>query len=232
VPRPLTAGTGLALAAWCGPGAAAHCRPLAGLLGVPRRRPGVAGIALTFDDGPHPQGTPAVLAALAGAQATATFFLVGEQVERYPALVTEIVAAGHEAAVHGYRHRCQMRLAPRAFAADLERAVAVISEVCRRRPACYRPPYGVFTLSGLRRVRKASLQPILWSQWARDWRADTSPREIAATATRTLTGGDVVLLHDADWYSSARSHLRTAAALPAILAAAGDRGLETIALSG
>src|SRR3954452_22020216 len=67
-------------------------------------------VALTFDDGPHPQGTPAIMEALAAAGARATFFLVGEQVERRPALAAELVAAGHEVALHGHRHRAMLRL--------------------------------------------------------------------------------------------------------------------------
>src|SRR5579871_6518155 len=89
----LTAG---ALAAWCGPAAAPVFAPLAAVYRIPLRRGGGRGIALTFDDGPHPQGTPAVLEQLDRHGARATFFLVGEQVARRPALAAEIAAAGHE----------------------------------------------------------------------------------------------------------------------------------------
>ena len=86
-------------AAWSLPALAPIVPPVAGALRVPLRRPGAAGVALTFDDGPHPQGTPATLRrSLAAAGARATFFLVGEQVRAYPALAAEIVAAGHEVA--------------------------------------------------------------------------------------------------------------------------------------
>ncbi len=75
-------------------------------------RTGEEGVALTFDDGPHPQGTPAVLETLREAGAVATFFLAGEQVVRRPALVAEIVAAGHRVELHCHRHRNQLRLSP------------------------------------------------------------------------------------------------------------------------
>jgi peptidoglycan/xylan/chitin deacetylase (PgdA/CDA1 family) len=159
----------------------------------------------------------------------ATFFLVGEQVQRYPALVGEIAAAGHRLAVHGYRHRNQMRLSPRQVATDLRRAVATIAEVSGVPPRLYRPPYGAFTAGGLIAVRRASLQPLLWSRWGRDWRADTTPAQIAKLATRGLAAGDVILLHDADWYSSPGCHLRTARALPAILDVASVRMLRVAA---
>src|SRR5437762_882850 len=72
-----------AVATWAAPAAAPLCPPIARAFNIERRLAG-PGVALTFDDGPHPDGTPAILELLAGASATATFFLVGEQVERYP----------------------------------------------------------------------------------------------------------------------------------------------------
>jgi peptidoglycan-N-acetylglucosamine deacetylase len=204
-------------AAWCGPGLAVHWPPMARALGVPLRNVGSDGVALTYDDGPHPEGTPAILEALRAREAKATFFLVAEQVERFGSLVHEIVAEGHQPAIHGYRHRNQMLLGPRAFAADLDRATDVIAEACGRVPTVYRPPYGVFTLAGLAEVRRRGLRPLLWSRWGRDWRADRSPDTIAAQATGRLAAGDVILLHDADWYSSPGCHRNTAAATPLIL---------------
>lgn len=216
-------------AAWCGPGASAHCPVLAQALGIPLRLGGRAGVALTFDDGPHPVGTPAVLEALSAFGATATFFLVGEQVARRPSLVGELIAAGHEPAVHAYRHRNQMRLSPASFADDLRRAIAVISDAAGRPPRCYRPPYGVFTPTGLRAVRRAGLTPLLWSRWGRDWRADSSPAQIVGRVTGGgLERGDVVLLHDADWYCAQGAYRRTVSALPQVLDALAARGLQTI----
>jgi peptidoglycan/xylan/chitin deacetylase (PgdA/CDA1 family) len=204
-------------AAWCGPGLAVHWPPLARALGVPLRNEGSGGVALTFDDGPHPEGTPAVLEMLRQRGATATFFLIGEQVQRYRSLIGEIVAEGHQTAIHGYRHHNQMRLSPRALASDLDRASELIGEAGGRAPTLYRPPYGIFTLAGLAKVRSRGLRPLLWSRWGRDWRADRTPETIAAQATAGLGPGDVILLHDADWYSSPGSHRNTAAATPLIL---------------
>ena len=71
---------------------------------------------------------------------------------------------------------------------------------------------------------------MLWSRWGRDWRARATPESIAAKVTEDLTGGDVLLLHDADTYSAGGSHMRTAAALPRVLDAIARAGLETVAL--
>src|SRR5204863_9606342 len=118
--RPLLFGTAAAAAAWCAPALAPIVPGVADALGVPRRLD-AEGVALTFDDGPHPEGTPEVMEALDAAGAVATFFLCGEQVERDPALAAEIAAAGHTIAVHAYRHRNMLRLPPRTFADDLDR---------------------------------------------------------------------------------------------------------------
>ncbi len=219
----LTAG-----ALWCGPGAAAHCSPLAAALRVPLMLPDAQGVALTFDDGPHPEGTPAVLDALDRHAARATFFLVGEQVERYPDLARAIAARGHELAIHGYRHRSQMRSSPRAFAADLASARSVIADARGAAPWLYRPPYGIFTLTGLAAVRSAGLRPLLWSKWGLDWRAKLSASQLAKMATRGIQSGDVILLHDADWYSEPSSHRITAAAVDPILTELEHRGLAAV----
>ena len=135
------------------------------------------------------------------------------------------VAAGHEIALHGHRHVNQMRLTPNALADDLRRATAAIEDATGRSPRLYRPPYGIFTPAGLALARRNGLTPLLWSRWGRDWRARTTPEEIARLATRDLQAGDVVLLHDADWYSKPGSHRRTAAALPRVLDAIERSGL-------
>jgi peptidoglycan/xylan/chitin deacetylase (PgdA/CDA1 family) len=228
--RPVIFAVGAAAAAWSAPAGAAHAPALARALGIARRAEGAQGVALTFDDGPHPAGTPAVLGTLERAGARATFFLVGEQVRRDPGLAREIVAAGHAVALHGDLHRCQLRLAPRALDDDLARVAATVADATGRAPALYRPPYGVFSAAGLALVRRRGWQGLLWSRWGRDWAARTTPATIAARATRELSPGDVVLLHDADTYSAPGSWRRTAQALPAVLEAVARAGLETVVL--
>ena len=201
--------------------------PLGRRLGVVLREEGLDGVALTFDDGPHPQGTPAVLELLREAGAAATFFLAGEQVERRPALVAEIVAAGHRVELHCHRHRNQLRLTPRSLLDDAERARAAIEDATGQAIADYRPPYGIFSASGLRAVRRCGWRPVLWSKWGRDWDANATPESIARRCTAAVRAGDVVLLHDADYYSAPGSWARTVAALPAILEALESRGLSS-----
>jgi peptidoglycan/xylan/chitin deacetylase (PgdA/CDA1 family) len=186
-------------------------------LGLGIQRAVYGGVALTFDDGPHPQGTPAVLDVLEEAGMKATFFLVGEQVERRPALAAEIAGRGHLVGLHGYRHRPQPVLNARVVDDDLARGAAAIEDATGVAAVWHRPPYGLYSPAGLDATRRRGLKPILWSRWGKDWRRLTTPERIAARATRDLGAGDVILLHDADFYSSRGSHERTAEALKLIV---------------
>lgn len=216
--------------AWSAPALAPVCAPVATALGLRRRLDRPASVALTFDDGPHPEGTPAVLDLLADRGARATFFVVAEQAERYPGLCERIAAEGHTIGVHGYRHRNQLRLAPAAFAADLERALEALGAFVDPRAPLYRPPYGIFSPAGLRIARRCGLRTLLWSRWGHDWRARITPESIAAEATEDLCGGDVILLHDADHYNARDSWRRTVAALPLICERIDALGLRAEAI--
>jgi peptidoglycan/xylan/chitin deacetylase (PgdA/CDA1 family) len=213
-----------------GPALAPIVPPVGRRLGVVLREEGVEGMALTFDDGPHPQGTPAVLETLRAAGQKATFFLAGEQVEKRPALAAEIVAAGHRVELHCHRHRNQLRLTPRALLDDAERGRAAIEEASGQAIADYRPPYGIFSGAGLRAIRSRGWRPVLWSQWGRDWTRRATAESITREATDGIRPGDIVLLHDADFYSARNSWERTASALPRILDELAVRGLKSSVL--
>jgi peptidoglycan/xylan/chitin deacetylase (PgdA/CDA1 family) len=226
----LTARLALAgAAAWSAPALAPIVPAVADVLGLPRRLPaGTRGVALTFDDGPHPHGTPAVLDVLRDAGARATFFLIGEQVERWPEVGRRIAAEGHVVALHGYRHRNLLRIPPTALDRDLERGARIIEEAAGVSPTLYRPPYGIFSPAGLAIARRRGHTNLLWSRWGHDWRRFTTPQRIADEVTRDLHDGDVLLLHDADHYSAPGSWRNTLAAMPRILDAIDASGLKAV----
>ncbi len=199
-------------------------------LGVRDRIEDPSAVGLTFDDGPHPEGTPAVLEQLASAQAPATFFLVGEQVERRPALAAELVAAGHEVALHCYRHRNFLRLTPEETREDLLRCAAAIEEATGRAPQRFRPPLGYLSGAALRVARQQGWEIVLWKRIGYDWQASATPAKIVRRVTRRLRGGEILVLHDADFYSSPGSWRQTAAALPLLFRELEARGLVARAL--
>jgi peptidoglycan/xylan/chitin deacetylase (PgdA/CDA1 family) len=228
--RPLLLGAAALAGAWTSPALAPIAPSIATALGIPRRVDDNDAVALTFDDGPHPGGTSAVLEVLEEASAAATFFLVGEQVERHRSLTREITSAGHAIALHGYRHRNLLRLTPGKFRDDLERGVAAIADATGVVPDYYRPPYGIFSPAGLGIVRRRGLRPLLWSRWGHDWSGRVSAEAIAAEVSADLRSGDVLLLHDADHYSDPGCWRNTAAALPAVLGTIERAGLRARAL--
>ncbi len=220
---------GAAIVSYLLPGLAGAWPARRGRGGVEDPPPSGHGYALTFDDGPHPLGTPAVLEILRRERVRATFFLVGEQVLRTPALAREIVDAGHTVALHCHRHRNLLRLTPRQVREDIARAQDAIEAHTGRSPELYRPPYGVLNAAALRLARARGWRTLLWSDWGRDWEARATPESIAARVTSGAREGAVLLLHDADDYSAPGSWRRTAAALPRVLATLAERGLEPVA---
>jgi peptidoglycan/xylan/chitin deacetylase (PgdA/CDA1 family) len=226
----LGAGASTAAVLHAGPALAPIVPGIGPALQIGLRQEGVDGVALTFDDGPHPQGTPIVLETLREAGATATFFLAGEQVVRRPSLAAEIVAAGHRVELHCHCHRNLLRLSVGQFLDDAERGRAAIEEASGQAISDYRPPYGIFSGSALRAVRRRGWRPVLWSRWGKDWRRNATAESIARRSSTGIRAGDIVLLHDADYYSARGSWVRTAAALPLILTELESRGLKTTSL--
>lgn len=231
-PSPVTAAVLASTAtAWALPTPAAHVPRLCSGLRIARHAPGLGdAVGLTFDDGPHPQGTPAVLEALARLDATATFFVVGEQVRRHPGVLEEVVAAGHRLAVHGDRHVSQLRRTPRGLATDLDRCAALVAELQPAPVTHWRAPYGIFSAAGLALGARRGWTALLWSRWGRDWQRGATAASIAARAGDGAAAGDVLLLHDADHYGAAGSWQRTVAALPRLLDALAGRGLRATAV--
>ena len=231
--------TGVAVA---GVVAAAHLLP--GLLGVPGAAnlvpvltgPGHPGwIGLTFDDGPHNDGTRAILDQLDRFAVTATFFVVGEQLLRNPDIGRRVAGQGHELAVHGWHHRPLPSRPPGRIARELTDTRELIAAVTGAMPRWYRPPFGVATGETLWVARRLGLRPVWWNRWGRDWDRRATPARIARKVIgppgrHRLHGGDVILLHDSDAYAAPGSWRATAAALPTILGYAVRRGLRVSAL--
>ena len=187
-----------------------------------------SGACLTFDDGPDPDSTPAVLSALDTIGAKATFFMVGEQVDAHPDLAAEVAARGHDVQLHCYHHTHHERLEdPRA---DVARALITIQSRTGARPTLQRPPYGRFTRQTHAIGAQAGLQPVYWSAWGEDWEALT-PDRIVDFVTRDLEPGVVILLHDSPRYGHRPSARATADAIPLIAEQAAQRDLTFSTIS-
>lgn len=234
------AGTTLITAATvAGAVAVANSAPALTAITPLRRRllPGLAGLgdrrhlALTFDDGPHPETTPAVLDILRTHDVRVTFFVLGSALARRPDLGRRILDEGHEIAMHGHEHALLLYRRAGAVRDDLTRAYELIAEITGVAPRWYRPPYGVLTTAALLTARRLGLTPILWSTWGRDWTRYATPATVLRTAQATLTGGGTVLLHDSDEYAFPGASAATLGALPHLIRYARRSGLTIGPLS-
>jgi peptidoglycan/xylan/chitin deacetylase (PgdA/CDA1 family) len=181
-------------------------------------------VALTFDDGPDPLGTPAILDTLSELGWRATFFLLGSQVRRHPQVARSIAARGHEIAVHGYEHRNHLARSARWVRRDLDAAYEEISTVTGVRPRWFRPPYGVLSAGSLLAAGELGLRPVLWTTWGRDWEAGPA-NTVMAHLRRNLGDGGTILLHDSDCTSRPGSWRSTVAVMPLLFADLARRGL-------
>ena len=164
---------------------------------VVRARGGRGEVALTFDDGPDPETTPAVLAALEAKGVRATFFMLGEKLLRHPELAREVKARGHEVALHGHHHRHAWLKTPWGPIADLDRALEAYAQVFGGRPRFFRPPHGGWTEPFFFAVRARGLVPVQWNLEAGDWVPNKSPEDVAKKVLTRLIPGDIVVMHDA-----------------------------------
>jgi peptidoglycan/xylan/chitin deacetylase (PgdA/CDA1 family) len=191
-----------------------------------RRLPGLErvdhGVALTFDDGPDPDGTPPILDALDALGAHATFFMVGQNVAAHPELAREVGERGHEIQLHCFEHVAHQTLSDPAD--DIRRARAAIQDATGANPALQRPPYGRFTVESHAACIAAGLEPVYWSAWGLDWEQIPADR-IADLVVGDVEDGAIVVLHDSPRYGHRPSAVPTAEALPLIARAAEERGL-------
>jgi len=149
-------------------------------------------LALTFDDGPDPASTPALLDALAAVGARATFFVIGARAERHPELVARILAEGHEIGNHTWDHPSLPTLPIADQEAQLRRARDQLQGAGDR---LMRPPYGDHTLATARLARRLGYRMVLWNSHAEDWR-DHDAETIASRICDEAAPGAIALLHD------------------------------------
>jgi peptidoglycan/xylan/chitin deacetylase (PgdA/CDA1 family) len=185
-------------------------------------------VALTFDDGPSPD-TERILDVLGAQEASATFFMVGREVESFPGIAQRVLAEGHEVGNHSYSHPSYLFQRAAETRAQIRRTQSVIAETIGVTPQMARPPYGVRTPAYFSAARALNLQTVQWDVAGFDWKRIT-PRQIADNVLRKARPGSIILLHDGD--SEGRNPRKnTVEALPLIIKGLRDRDLQIAPLS-
>ena len=191
---------------------------------------GAEGVVLTFDDGPDPKHTRAVLDILDVHDVKATFFLIGKKVDKYPEVAAEIVKRGHEVGVHGFAHDRLFSLrGQKRVKADLEAAVKSLEKATKVRPTLFRPPIGHTNPTIARIADQLNLTIVGWSVAGYDGIARAKPARVAARVKAAIDDGAIVLLHDA---AERDDHDPVGVkALPAILDGVKDKNLRVVKLA-
>lgn len=173
-------------------------------------------IALTFDDGPHPDLTPKLLDILRQNGVRATFFVVGSNVKAYPEIARRIVAEGHEIANHSWSHPALTKLGAAGLRHEIEDTNAVIESVTGRRPANMRPPYGALNPRVRDYLTKGqNMNIILWSVDPLDWKRPGA-QVVAQRLVEGAAPGGILLAHDI--------HPGTVEAIPDVIAQLKAKG--------
>jgi peptidoglycan/xylan/chitin deacetylase (PgdA/CDA1 family) len=208
----------------------ASCVPSAQLFGRTIRRTGhPQTIALTFDDGPNPAVTPALLDLLASHSIRATFFVIGNHVRAFPDLAREISQRGHTLANHTDTHPALPFLSARKISEELDRCDQAIESATHRQPRWMRPPFGFRSplLNGVVE-RRHGAGVVMWSRLAYDWKPQPTARVI--NHLHRVRGGDIVLLHDGDHRIPEGDRRHTLDALKQWIPRWKDAGLRFVTL--
>jgi len=180
-------------------------------------------VAMTFDDGPHPQNTPRLLDMLRARNIKATFYVIGRSVDLYPQIVRRTVAEGHEMGNHSQTHRLLSKLSDAEVRSELSRCRDAIGRAAGVRPRTMRPPYGGL----LQRQRELAYHEfgyptILWSVDPLDWKRP-GPSVVASRIKAGASSGGIILAHDL--------HSQTVDAMPAALDGLLRRGFKFVTVS-
>lgn len=152
-------------------------------------------MALTFDDGPSPGYTAEVLALLRQYRVTATFFMIGRNVQAFPELARQVAEAGHRVGNHTWSHPDLGKLSPAQVRTEIERTNTVITQVVGQRPVLFRAPGGFFTRASMAVCGDLGLRPVSWSVDPEDW-ANPGADVITDRVLRHARTGSIVLDHD------------------------------------
>ncbi len=192
--------------------------------------PGPRLLALTFDDGPFPPTTRKVLEHLAAAGHTATFFVLAQKAQKFPELIKEMHAAGHEIAVHGFHHdRLYAWRTPKQVQEDIQRCQSVLEALTGDKPRWFRPPMGMVSPRTAAGAKRAGVEIAAWSVRAYDGLASADADRVRSRVEAGLRDGAIVLLHDASEYDEFEPV--SVAVLPDLLKALAARGLRGVTLT-
>lgn len=198
-----------------------------------RGNPNQPWVAITFDDGPSAEFTPAILDILKQYDVPATFFMVGDHVRKYPEIAQRVVDEGHEVGNHTYTHINVPTASARRLTQELFHTTQAIVEATGVYPIYSRPPRGLYDSRYRRLSQLLGQSVVLWTLSARDWQVAVNADQVIRRVLREVKAGDIVLFHDSGALirHEGASRQATVQALPAVIEGIRAKGLEIVPLS-
>lgn len=188
-------------------------------------------IAITLDDGPDPEVTPAVLDQLDAAGARATFFCIARRAQAHPALLREILRRGHTVQNHSHVHRHHFSLlGPRGLAREIGQAQQLLADLGGQLPSCFRAPAGLRNPMLDPVLHRLGLHLVSWTRRGFDTR-EADPARVLQRLTKGLAAGDILLLHDGHARRGRTGRPVVLDVLPALLQRCRDAGLKPVTLN-
>ncbi len=185
-------------------------------------------VALTFDDGPDPGRTDAVLQSLAKHHAKATFFVMGNKAEAHPKLLAKIVGGGHEVGNHSYSHKDFNHMSGDTIRGEIRHTNDIIFKLTAQRPILFRPPGGYLSneLIGICQEEKVVVAYWSWETDSKDWRNGNSSQYISQHICKHIAPGQVIILHD-----GCANSMETARAVELLLQELSKQGYRFVTMS-
>lgn len=182
-------------------------------------------IALTFDDGPHPTKTKEILDILDKYDVKATFFIIGVNAERYPEIIADEAARGHELANHSYSHKNLSKICDDKIKEEIEKTDEIIEKAANITPKLFRPPTGAYSESIVKVAKEFGKTTIIWTVDTLDW-ANAPKDDIVKNIKSNIQNGSIILFHD---FTGKESH--TKEALDTIIPYLKEQGYEFVTVS-
>ena len=183
-------------------------------------------VALTFDDGPDPRYTPLILADLRRYDANATFFVMGNAADKYPALVKQEITQGSEVGVHTFDQHVRFpSITSTAGDRQIDLGRTAVTKITGDKPTLFRPPYGAWRPWVVSAAQDQGMKTILWSVCF-DHHSAKTPRAISSRVLSLVRPGEILLLHDARG-----DRRKTTSALPIVLRGLKRRGYKVVTVS-
>lgn len=188
--------------------------------------------AITFDDGPSPVWTPVILDALKKSETKATFFMIGEHVEKYPEIARRVAAEGHEIGIHSYHHGNFLFYDKYEVREDIIKCAAIIREVTGESPRLFRPPKAWLSKREKKKIKEMGYTVVLWSLNSKDW-VNFDDKYMVRYLVKNIHPGAIILFHDSGGFFKTEegNRIETLNTIPRLAEKLREKGYRFVTIS-